>query len=82
MAAYLVWTEDNAGSSPAHLTINPLFTEVYTMTQEYVSIRFKVYRDKEGNPACVSNFEMGDVCEFYRTYRFGFNETCVFAPDI
>lgn len=51
------------------------------MSQEYVSLRFKVYRDKNGNMTCASNFETGDVCEFYRTYRFGCNETCVFAPD-
>jgi hypothetical protein len=52
------------------------------MTKETVTIKHTVYRDNDGNPTCAMNFENGEVCEFYRTYKFGFCETCVFAPDV
>jgi hypothetical protein len=37
------------------------------------------YRDQAGNPTCAADFEIGDVCKFYRTQRMGCGETCVFA---
>ena len=37
------------------------------------------YRDQAGNPTCAADFEIGDVCKFYRTQRLGTGETCVFA---
>lgn len=37
------------------------------------------YTDKNGLPTCAINFETGEVCSFYRTQRFGCNETCLFA---
>lgn len=49
------------------------------MQKETRQITVPVYRDKEGNPCCAANFNTGEVCTFYRTQRFGVNETCVFA---
>lgn len=39
----------------------------------------KRYRDSTGCPTCA--IKTGEVCIFYRTQRFGCNETCVFADD-
>ena len=50
--------------------------------QEKVNIECVRYKDKENNPTCACNFETGEVCQFYRTQRFGCNETCLFASEI
>ena len=39
------------------------------------------YRDSENNPTCAIDFNKGEVCKFYRTQRFGTNETCVFSDQ-
>jgi hypothetical protein len=51
------------------------------MTDEQINVSIEVvaYRDKDGNPCCASDFKKGEVCVFYRSYRFGCGETCVFA---
>ena len=48
-----------------------------------VKIKIEVtrYTDPQGNPTCAINFAKGEVCEFYRTQRFGTLETCLFAKD-
>ncbi len=43
-------------------------------------IKVTIFLDKDGNRTCASDFKTGKVCEYYRTQRFGINETCVFAP--
>ena len=50
-----------------------------TGTVEHHSIPVVRYRDAQGQPTCAIDFPGGKVCEFYRTQRFGFNETCLFA---
>ena len=52
------------------------------MTKETKSITVIAYRDHEGNPGCAGDFHTGGVCMFYRTYRFGCSETCVFAEAV
>ena len=49
--------------------------------KEEIKISFVRYRDSEGRPTCATNFETGEVCQFYRTQRFGCNETCIFAEE-
>lgn len=49
--------------------------------KEKVSLEFERFRDSDGNSTCAYNFHTGEVCEFYRTQRFGSNETCLFAPE-
>lgn len=46
---------------------------------EDFKLSVKRYRDKKGRPTCASNFATEEVCVFYRTERFGTNDTCVFA---
>ena len=45
--------------------------------KEQVTLTFDRYRDELGNPTCACNFTTGEVCEFYMTQRFGFDETCL-----
>lgn len=51
------------------------------MSSEDFAFKVKRYRDKENNPTCAIDFQTGEICIFYRTQRFGCNETCVFAVD-
>lgn len=46
-----------------------------------VSIKVIAYFDNSKKPTCATDFRAGDVCQFYRTQRYGSNETCVFAPE-
>ena len=50
-------------------------------TREDCKIDTVRFRDKEGNPTCAFNFYSANCyCEFYRTQKFGTDETCLFAP--
>lgn len=49
------------------------------MQKETRQITVPAYRDNDENPCCAADFNSGEVCPFYRTQRFGVNETCVFA---
>ena len=51
------------------------------MSKETVQVPLTRVRDANGQPSCACSFETGEICDFYRTQRFGFNETCLFAPD-
>ena len=51
------------------------------MKKEIRQISVTAYRDSKGNPCCAGDFSTGEVCKFYRTQRFGVNETCVFADQ-
>jgi len=44
-------------------------------------IYVEVYHDSDGNMTCAKDFSTGEVCEFYRSQRFGTEETCLFAPS-
>lgn len=59
---------------------SPASKEGEAMTERH-TIHLPVirYRDQAGNPTCAADFEIGDVCKFYRSQRFGTGETCVFA---
>lgn len=52
------------------------------MATEIVTLRVIRYYDTSGNPTCAISFPKLEVCRFYRTQRFGTNETCLFAPYI
>lgn len=49
--------------------------------KETVQLTVNRYRTSEGKPTCACDFSKNEVCEFYRTQRFGMSETCLFAPD-
>jgi hypothetical protein len=51
------------------------------MSKELSTIRVTKYRDDLGRPTCALNFKTGDVCEFFRTQRFGTIDTCLFAEQ-
>jgi hypothetical protein len=51
------------------------------MRKEIKRIEVITYRDSDNNPTCAIDFNTGEVCRFYRTQRFGVNETCVFAEQ-
>lgn len=46
---------------------------------ESATIPVVKYRDDKGRPTCARNFNTGEVCQFYRTQRFGLNDTCLFS---
>lgn len=50
------------------------------MKEELKLKRNRYFTDK-GNHTCALNFKTLEVCEYYRTYRFGTIETCVMADD-
>lgn len=66
--------------SPNGRQRSPASEEGEAMTERH-TIHLPVirYRDQAGNPTCAADFEIGDVCKFYRSQRFGTGETCVFA---
>lgn len=45
------------------------------------TIKIDAYKDNQGNPCCARDFSTGEVCQFYRTVKFGCTDTCVFAED-
>lgn len=45
------------------------------------SIDVTAYKDKDNKPTCAIDFESNHVCPFYRTIRFGCDETCAFAVN-
>lgn len=49
------------------------------MTTEKRAVEVTAYRDDDGKPTCALNFATGEVCIFYRTQRYGCNETCALA---
>lgn len=52
------------------------------MEKTKIEVEVVRYTDQQGNPTCATNFETGEICEFYRTQRLGTHETCLFSdPD-
>lgn len=49
--------------------------------KEKIVLEFERYIDNNAYPTCACDFDTGKVCKFYRTQRFGSNETCLFAPE-
>lgn len=49
--------------------------------QKIIKIEVTAYKDQHGNQTCAADFRDGKVCKFYRTQRFGCNETCLFADN-
>jgi hypothetical protein len=50
--------------------------------REKITIDLYRLRDNEGNPTCIYNIGTKEVCEYYRTQRFGTWSTCIFAPIV
>ena len=48
------------------------------LEQHMLKISITRYRDKNMEETCASDFTNGDVCVFYRTAKFGTDETCLF----
>ena len=51
------------------------------MTKLTRMLEVTAYRDDAGKPCCAMDFSIAEVCRFYRTTRFGCEETCVFMED-
>ena len=51
------------------------------MSVEKYTIQTTRVRDKFGRPSCACDFATGEVCQYYRTQRFGTHETCILAPE-
>lgn len=39
------------------------------------------FRTEEGEPACATNFDTGEVCPFFAVSKMGVVETCMFAKN-
>lgn len=48
-------------------------------TEEQITVQVTRYRDEDGQPTCACDFNVGRVCIFYCTQKFGLSETCWFA---
>jgi len=51
------------------------------MKTENVTLTYKRFYDKNNEPTCAYNFNDGSICEFFRTRRFGVDETCLFTDN-
>ncbi len=47
---------------------------------EIVEVKIRRYY-KDNEPTCAINFKADEVCQFYRSIKFGTKDTCLFAPQ-
>lgn len=45
--------------------------------KKFVAIEVAKYFTEKGVHVCATDFQSGDVCQFYRTRKFGQEEVCI-----